>query len=114
MITAEELLAHASEFTFLPAGAHPDDDEVTRFAVKVSWRGHDRWAVTRSGDCWGPGGWEHEASPSNRSPEFLAVHRYSLGDAVALARQLVDGIIVNGRTWSQWEERFLMAEAVGQ
>lgn len=113
-MTAEELLSHASEFTFLPAGAQADDDDVSRFAVKVSWRGHDRWAVTRFGDCWGPEGWEHEASPSNRTPEFLAVHRYGLEDAIALARQLVDGVVVNGRSWARWQERFLIVDAVGQ
>lgn len=113
MTTAEELLAHATEFTFLPAGAHADEFDAVRFAVKVSWRGNNRWAVTRAGDCWGPDGWDHEASPANQSPEYLAALRYPLEEAITLARQLVDGVTVNGRSWGQWEERFLMAKAVG-
>lgn len=113
-MTAEELLAHASEFTFLPAGAHPDDTDAIRFSVKVVWRGDDRWAVTRSGDCWGPDGWVLESSPYNRTRKFLAAHQYPLEEAVALARQLVDGVSINGRSWAQWQEHYLMAGATGR
>lgn len=114
VMTENDLLAHASEYTFLPAGAHPDDVDAVRFAVKVSWRGHGLWAVVRSGECWGPEGWKNEASPYHQTPHFLAAHRYPLANAVTIARQLVDGISDNGRTWAQWQEHYLMSAATGR
>ena len=113
-MTAEELLAHATEFTFLPAGASTGDRDVSRFAIRVAYRADGLWAVTRDGEFWGPDGWAYEMSPSSRTPDFIARHRFPLEQAVAIAANLVDGLTINGRTWAQWQDKFAMAEAVGQ
>lgn len=112
--TNKELLDRATEFTFTPAGAAPDDDDLTAFTVKVQYRSDGRWAVTNAGRCWGPDGWEYEPSPSNRSRTYLATHRFSLERAVGMARTLPDHLSVNGRTWSQWQEHFAAKAEAGQ
>lgn len=111
-MTAEELLSHATEFTFLPAGASPHDrDAVRYFAVRVVWRGGNRWAVTHMADCWSLDGWQYESMPSSRTEEFLAISRFPLEEAVAIARNVVDSISINGSTWAQWQERQIGYEA---
>lgn len=111
-MTAEELLAHATEFTFLPAGASANDPEAMRyFAVRVVWRKGGRWAVTHMGDCWSSDGWQHESLPDSRTDTFLAGARFPLEEAAAIARSVVDSVTINGFTWAQWEERRIGAEA---
>ena len=104
--TNAELMERATEFTFTPAGAAPDADDLAAFTVKVQYRSDGRWAVTNAGRCWGPDGWDYEPSPSNRSRTYLKTHRFHLDRAVAMARVLPDHLSVNGRTWSQWQENF--------
>lgn len=105
-MTAEELLSHATEFTFLPAGATPHDrDAVRYFAVRVVWRGGDGWAVTHMADCWSLDGWHYGSMASNRVEEF------PLEEAVAIARNVVDSVSINGSTWAQWQERQIGYEA---
>lgn len=108
------LMNNATEFTFTPPGAAPDADDLSAFTVKVEYRSHGRWAVTNAGRCWGPEGWEHEPSPSNRSTRYLAAHRFALDHAAAIAAVLAGNVSVNGRTWSQWQEVFQARRAAAR
>lgn len=104
-MNAAELLARATEFTFLPAGASPGEPDVDIFSVKVVWRMRDLWAVQWMGQCYGPDGWVYEPSPSNRTKAFLGSHRYTAERAVELAQALVETISINGTTWAEAQAR---------
>lgn len=84
--TASEVHMRISEVT---VSALPEDDVNHKlFSVKVSWRGGDRYAVERSGQCLGSDGeWDYEVSPSEREDEWNATHRFSYDQACALALQ---------------------------
>lgn len=105
-LTAEELLAHATEFTFYPAGAKAGDREVGSFTVKVAYRSPGLFAVVRHGHCWDGKKWEYESQPSSRTERFLKKTRFPLEEASGIARSLVDTVSVNGRTWVEWQEHF--------
>jgi hypothetical protein len=107
------LLAHATEFVFVPAGEDRNNMATRHFRVHVSWRGDDRWAVTHGNEVWNGGSWEWEPSSSNRDAAFLARTRFSLDAAVAAARSLADAVLVNGATWSQWQEKWAERERRG-
>lgn len=112
-MNAAELLARATEFTFLPPGASSGEPDVDIFSVKVTWRGDDRWAVQWMGQCWGPGGWVYEPGPSNRTKTFLRAHRYTAERAVELAQTLVETISINGTTWAEAQARRTAPEDFG-
>lgn len=85
----------------------PDDrcdniDAIT-WCVSVSWRGHGRWAVVRGVSDGGPvlgrdGTWSYEEIPSSREDDWLAAHRFTLEEAMALAAQWAPKVTVNGMT----------------
>lgn len=102
----EQLLTHATEFKFLPAGAEPGQADVDHFSVRVSLRGPGRYAVVHMGSCWDGKEWVYESLPSNRTDAFKMQSRFPLDEAVELARELVDTVRMNGGTWAQWQERF--------
>jgi hypothetical protein len=94
-----DLLPHATEFSFLPEGASLGDKEVFYFTVTVSRRSNDLWAVLWMNHCWNnkSRSWEYE--PRDRSKKFLRECRYTLEDAVQIARSLPDALSVNGKSW---------------
>jgi hypothetical protein len=49
----------------------------------ISWRGHDRWAITdRFGNVMlRTGEWVYEPMPSSRTEEFIAATRFPLDEA---------------------------------
>jgi hypothetical protein len=49
----------------------------------------------------GTGGWEIEPSPSNREDAFLERCRFTEEEALSLANDAVNAVIVNGRTIAQ-------------
>ena len=82
------------------------------FEVTVEWRGTDpetqldRWAVMHMGHCLSVDGmWEYESLPSSRDEEFKRRFRFSFEDALRLATSAVDSVTINGRTFTQCEER---------
>lgn len=84
------LLGYASEFRFklYPEG-HKFWD-IAEMAVTVEWRGADRWAVKFNGFCYDVDGLkEYESIPSEREDEFKARFRFSRGEAVRVAREVV-------------------------
>jgi hypothetical protein len=70
------------------------------WAVTVEYRGPGSWAVLmRAGMCLGADGeWDYEPRPSSREDDWLASHRFSLDDALALAREHAPKVTVNGMT----------------
>lgn len=57
------------------------------------------WAVRHLGWCLGTDGeWEYEPVSSDRTPEWLAGHRFALEVALPLARQVAPTVVVNGKT----------------
>lgn len=97
------LLAHATEFIFTPAGTERDNPDARHFRVSVSWRGKDTWALVWMGECWNGSAWEYEPLASSRDDDFLERCRFTLEDAARIAAGLPDILRVNGRTFAEWE-----------
>lgn len=109
-----DLLPHATEFVFTPAGTDRTDMDARHFRVHVSWRGAETWAVVWMAECWNGTGWEYEPLNSSRDDDFLARCRFTLEDAVKHARTLPDTVSLNGSTYAQWQEKRARAAAAGQ
>lgn len=69
------------------------------FAVKVEWRGFDRYAVIRRKQCLGTdGAWDYEQIPSERAADWIGAHRFDYDEAIRLARQACLEVRINGMT----------------
>ncbi len=71
--------------------------------VTVAHRAPGKWGVFRGrgggGACLGADGeWDFEPVPSGREDDWLAAHRFSLDQALALAREQAPKVSVNGWT----------------
>jgi len=93
----------------------PGDGESGMWGVTVAWRGPgDQWAVIRgcymSGNlpCFDADGeMDYEPSPSNRTDEWKATHRFTLDEAFALGERVLPTIRINGMSWRElvrWRE----------
>jgi hypothetical protein len=82
----EELLAHATTFSFLPPGLERTDPNAKYFEVTVERRSEGRWAVINLGQAWDGEDWVYESLPSSREDEFLKKARFSLEEAVEIAQ----------------------------
>jgi hypothetical protein len=107
----DTLLAHATEFAFLPEGASFGDKEVHYFTITVTRRSADKWAVLRMNDCWNKESQSWEYEPSERSDTFLRECRFPLEEAVQIARGLPDGLTINGKSWLDFKEIHARQEA---
>ena len=107
MTPADELLSHATKFTFYPKGApglNPRDD-IYLFGISVEWRGSDMWAVTQMSSCFRKDGHKtYEPLPSSRTERFIKAYRFSRDEAVRIATKFVDRQTINGRTYAQWQQ----------
>lgn len=87
------------------------DHESGMWGVTLAWRGPgDQWAVIRgcymSGNlpCFeADGNMDYEPSPSSRTDEWKAAHRFPLAEAMALGERVLPTITINGMTWAQVE-----------
>lgn len=76
-----------------------DDEEHGHFSVTVEYRGRDLWAVMRHGECLNANGeWDYETRPSEREDDWIAAHRFTMQEAIRLARQVAPTLTVNGWT----------------
>ena len=67
--------------------------------VTVEYRGDGKWAICHFRQCLGDDGeWDFEPSPSSRTDEWLATHRFTEEEALRLAREQAPNITVNGLT----------------
>jgi hypothetical protein len=102
--TVTEPIVKATRYTVncVPEEASPDGHV---FEITVEYRGRDRWAVTRHGQCLGVDGrWEYELRPSEREDDWPATHRFDLDTALGLAKLAAPHVRVNG---------FTVADALG-
>lgn len=74
-----------------------DHEDYEAFAIKVQWRGDDRYAVKRLSRVLGiDGKWSYEPNPSSRDDEWIAGHRFSYHEAMALAVKAAPHVAING------------------
>jgi hypothetical protein len=78
------------------------------FELAVEWRGDDRWAVLRHGQCLGTdGAWSRELSSSEREDDWLDAHRFDHDTALRLAKETAPHVTVKGRTAAEVLARLL-------
>jgi hypothetical protein len=85
------LLRHVSDLVFTPTGT-TRCERTRHYQVHVTWRYEGQWSVTASGSEWNGQEW----NPDSRDRTL-----FTLEEAVAAARYLVDTVEVNGLTWAQ-------------
>ncbi len=90
-------IAHATTYTVT---CLPDDElDASSWALTVEWRGSDQWAVKHGAFCLSRSGdWDYEMRPSEREDEWIAAHRFPLGEALDLAKHAAPNVVVNGFT----------------
>ena len=100
----EELV---TEVLVVPDGLDLDDPNLHHFALTVRWRGargetgrggyavqHGNRHLSRAGN------WRF-----NPEPRLQRHYRWAdLDEALAVARDTVDTVKVNGRTWAEWQQ----------
>lgn len=113
-ISKDDLLDHATEFTFHPKHQDtlPSLVDGQHFSMRVVWRGEDSWAVMDGAYCVGRRGiTSYESNPSSRTDRFLKAYRFTRDEAIAIAVKYVDHMTVNGRTYVQWQQHWADVEA---
>lgn len=69
------------------------------YAIKVAWRGDERYAVFRHSQCLGiDGEWSYELNPSSREDDWIATHRFGYDEALRRAVEAAPHVTVNGFT----------------
>lgn len=93
----------ASEYTIDPCPTHPVEPAL--FAVKIEWRGEDRWRVTHMSHVYGADGtFEYEGSNHREDENYMATHRFDLDTAVELARRIAPTVKVGRMTFQDWKD----------
>nr|WP_221374471.1 hypothetical protein [Actinoplanes polyasparticus] len=80
------------------------------YAITVSYRGEDRWAVCSGPFCFGTDGnggweWDYEPSPSNRDDDWLGRNRFDEQTALQLAEEQAPRMTCNGITVTEAMKR---------
>jgi hypothetical protein len=81
-----------------------DDPEADLFTLTVAWRGGETYAVFKR-DHWNlsiTGEWGFEVLPFERTDEWIATHRFSYDEALALAVKHAPQMTCNGQTAEQY------------
>ena len=97
----------------------PDFSEVCpdsrhHWELQVAWRGDGKWAVLNGVFCLGSDGcWDWEPRPSGREDGWLVTHRFSLDEALRLAREAAPSVSVNGHSATDELERYERRKALG-
>lgn len=76
----------------------PDDyQEGWAWDLMVEYRDKDKWAVVlRDTRCLSVDGtWNYEPSPSSRTEEWKAAHRFTFDEAIRLAKKEAPNVAVN-------------------
>ncbi len=83
--------------------------EYHHWTIKVEWTGRERWAVRRYGDvfCRTDGRRRiprgiYEPTPSGRTDYFLRTYRFTLDEALALARRIAPKVVCMNKTAEQY------------
>lgn len=96
---------HVSAYTVYPTGWGTDmdgDGYLWTLAIEdrgkgwaVIWR---HWALNSNNE------WDHEPIPSMRDNAYYATHRFTEDEAKCRATAIIDGLVINGRTYKQAAE----------
>jgi len=105
-----DLLAHATEFMFLPNGASIGDKEVFLFTVTVARR-TSLWAVLWMDQCWNKKARSWDYEPRDRSQAFLQECRFTLDDAVQIARAMPDVLTIMDKSWLDFKAIHALQDA---
>jgi hypothetical protein len=101
----DNLLDHATTFTFVPAGTNRADLDTRHFRVKAEWRGDDNWVIAHSLGLWNGTDWEYEPTSSGYTDDFIARTRFTREQACTMAQQLADTVELDGLAWTGWTAR---------
>jgi hypothetical protein len=98
-LTPEELLAHARQFVFPLHPDEPNEAVRERDTITIENRSKGQWAVLQHGKLVlaRDGEWEWEPLPSERTEAFKRRTRYTLTQAVRLARLIQAGTQLDRR-----------------
>jgi hypothetical protein len=79
-------------------GLNDDDPDSNAWSLTVEWRGPgDSWAVKHHAYCLSSNGdWDPEPTPSERTEQWRATHRFTKHMAMALALERYPNLINNG------------------
>ncbi|AZF95156.1 hypothetical protein [Mycobacterium phage MKC-IRE-02] len=67
----------------------------SQFVLYVEWRGEDRWCVTDGSYCYRRDGHKsYERNPSSRTDRFKKAYRFSLDEALEIAKRVAPTIRV--------------------
>lgn len=81
------------------------------YSLTVAYRGRGLWAVLDGSNCLSKSGtWDYEMRPSSREDDWLAEHRFPLGEALELARKTAPHMEINGRSASEVKIELHMKE----
>ena len=95
------------ERTYYPDGCDPDDMNAHGFGVTVAYRGNGLYLVARGG--------RSAAEQLSKTGKWLWYPlkmtqmrwcRFDFEEACRLAESVVNDVVVNGRTWNQWQAHF--------
>jgi hypothetical protein len=77
----------------------PEGEDRHHFSLNISYRGNGQWAVIDTPYCLSSNGtWDFEHTPSERTDEWIATHRFDFDAAQELAKQHARLMHVNGFT----------------
>lgn len=93
---------HVGEVVVLPDGLDIDSSDVRAFGVRVIRRPGDTFSVEAMGGQYAcDGSWTDSPVGAKRDH-----YRFPYEEAMSLARQVVDDVLVLGRTWAQWQDDY--------
>lgn len=103
----------ATEYQVLPTGCTIDDPNARHHAIRVSYRGRGKWAISDNFMVLHriTGEWDFESQPSSRTEDFKTNFRWELDEALAMAHSIVDDYTVNSRTYAEWQAHFAAEKA---
>lgn len=103
-----ELVVKATRYEVTAWPGVEDSMNRSMYVLYVEHRGNDRWCVTNGAYCYRKDGHKsYESMPSSRTDRFKKAYRFSLEDALALAKKMAPKMTVMGKTAEQtwaWEQ----------
>lgn len=96
-----------NEAIVFPTGVDPNNAdayyELGNFMIYVRWQGHHGYVVERTRDerlSVKGRKWCYHVEKRNRRFYYFP----TFGEALQAAKEVVDDVLVNGKTWKEWQE----------
>lgn len=94
-MSGTEILTRPTRYEVTAWPGPVDGVNRSHYVVFVEWRGGDNWCVTDGFGCYrADGEREYEPNPSSRDDDFIGRTRFSLDEALELARRIAPEITV--------------------